>query len=45
LLSGKKEELSGRLQNLYGMKKDEADTALDDFARGINDNRAPADRM
>ena len=44
LVSGKKDELVGRLQNAYGIQKDEAERQIDDFTRSINDEprRDPA---
>lgn len=37
LIKGKKDELSGRIQERYGYEKDKADKELDDWARTIND--------
>ena len=35
-LSGKKDELAGKLQERYGWKKDEAERELDNFANSLN---------
>ncbi len=37
-VSGKKDELSGRLQKHYGYSKDQAEREINDFAQTINKN-------
>lgn len=44
-ISGKREELSGRLQNAYGIARDEANRQIDDFTRDLRDDDLPADRL
>lgn len=39
LLSGKKDELLGRLQERYGWEKDKAEKELDGFMSEIDDNK------
>lgn len=35
VIDGKREQLLGKLQQLYGYKKDEAEKNVDDFLKGI----------
>ena len=35
IIAGKKDQLMGRLQSLYGMKKEKAEEELDKFLSGI----------
>lgn len=44
-ISGKREELSGRLQNAYGIARDEANRQIDDFTRDVRDDDLPANRL
>ena len=37
LIAGKRDEFAGRLQERYGIAKDEADRQLDEWQRGVND--------
>jgi len=41
-LSGKREELAGRLQERYGYAKEDAERELDEWSRGVD--RHPATR-
>ena len=36
MLSGKKDELVGRVQERYGYERDQAEREVDDWSRGIN---------
>jgi uncharacterized protein YjbJ (UPF0337 family) len=36
VIEGKRENLVGRVQELYGKRKDEAEREVDDWSRGLN---------
>jgi uncharacterized protein YjbJ (UPF0337 family) len=36
VIEGKRTELTGRLQNRYGIEKDEAERQIDSWLKGIN---------
>jgi uncharacterized protein YjbJ (UPF0337 family) len=36
VVAGKREELVGRLQTIYGKRKDEAEQEVDDWSRRLN---------
>ena len=36
VIEGKRESLVGRVQELYGKRKDEAEREVDDWSRGLN---------
>jgi uncharacterized protein YjbJ (UPF0337 family) len=36
LIEGKREQLVGRVQELYGKRKDEAEREVDDWSRNLN---------
>ena len=40
VIDGRREELSGRLQKVYGVSKDEADRQITSFADTLGDDRA-----
>lgn len=40
VIDGRREELSGRIQKVYGLSKDEADRQITDFADTLGDDRA-----
>ena len=41
-LNGKREQLAGKIQERYGMKKDEAERAIDDWVKRLDND--PRDR-
>jgi uncharacterized protein YjbJ (UPF0337 family) len=43
VISGKKEQLVGKLQQRYGMAKDQAEQQVDEFTRTLNTTGAPSD--
>jgi uncharacterized protein YjbJ (UPF0337 family) len=42
MIDGRREELSGRIQEVYGISKDEADRQITSFADTIGDDRGTA---
>jgi uncharacterized protein YjbJ (UPF0337 family) len=42
-LSGKREQLSGKIQERYGMKKDEAERQIDDWISKLGTNQNQRD--
>ena len=40
VIDGRREELAGRIQKVYGVSKDEADRQITDFADTLGDDRA-----
>jgi uncharacterized protein YjbJ (UPF0337 family) len=40
VIDGRREELAGRIQKVYGISKDEADRQITDFADTLGDDRA-----
>ena len=40
VIDGRREELSGRIQKVYGVSKDEADRQITNFADTLGDDRA-----
>ena len=40
VIDGRREELSGRIQKVYGVTKDEADRQITQFADTLGDDRA-----
>ena len=44
VIDGRREELSGRIQKVYGVSKDEADRQITNFADTLGDDRATTRR-
>ncbi len=44
-IGGKKDTLVGKLQERYGMMKDDAERAIDDFIAGLGDDRQQPRRV
>ena len=41
---GHRDQLAGRIQERYGVAKDDAERQVDEWARGINEDRSTWDR-
>jgi uncharacterized protein YjbJ (UPF0337 family) len=45
LIGGKREEFTGRLQERYGIQRDEAERQLDEWTKSVSEPRASETRM
>ena len=43
-LSGKRDQLSGKIQERYGMKKEEAERQIDDWIKGLGGDQRSGDQ-
>jgi len=41
-IAGKRDELAGRIQEVYGIKKDEADRQINDWVRSLPPSERPS---
>lgn len=44
VVAGKREQLAGKIQEVYGIGKDEADRQIDEFAASMRDDNAHDDK-
>ena len=44
-LNGKREQLLGKIQERYGMKKDEAERQIDDWLQGLGNDQRSGDQQ